>query len=91
MQLCENIIFPTELSLHPVAPRGIHTGRLLSGVLAMLCARLSLRDLGQKKITIIVIVMTGLHKKPQGCGASVASAAGPFTTKKERPTRIYLV
>jgi hypothetical protein len=23
-----------------------------------------------------------LHNKPQGCGASVASAAGPFTTKK---------
>jgi hypothetical protein len=23
-----------------------------------------------------------LHKKPQGCGASVASAAGPFSTKK---------
>jgi hypothetical protein len=22
-----------------------------------------------------------LHGKPQGCGASVASAAGPFTTK----------
>jgi hypothetical protein len=24
-----------------------------------------------------------LHNKPQGCGASVASAAGPFTTKKK--------
>jgi hypothetical protein len=23
-----------------------------------------------------------LHNKPQGCGASVASVAGPFTTKK---------
>jgi hypothetical protein len=34
---------------------------------------------GQK----IIIVITGLHKKPQGCGASVASAAGPFTTKKK--------
>jgi hypothetical protein len=29
------------------------------------------------------IIITGLHKKPQGCGASVASAAGPFTTKNE--------
>jgi hypothetical protein len=38
---------------------------------------------GQKIIIIIVIFITGLHKKPQGCGASVASAAGPFTTKKE--------
>jgi hypothetical protein len=32
-----------------------------------------------KKI-IIFIFITGLHSKPQGCGASVASAAGPFTT-----------
>jgi hypothetical protein len=37
---------------------------------------------GQKIIIIIVIFITGLHKKPQGYGASVASAAGPFTTKK---------
>jgi hypothetical protein len=36
-----------------------------------------------QKIIIIVIFITGSHKKPQGCGASVASAAGPFTTKKE--------
>jgi hypothetical protein len=32
-----------------------------------------------KKKTIFI---TGLHNKPQGCGASVASAAGPFTTQK---------
>jgi hypothetical protein len=38
---------------------------------------------GQKIIIIIVIFITGLRKKPQGCGASVASAAGPFTTKKK--------
>jgi hypothetical protein len=25
-----------------------------------------------------------LHNNPQGCGASVASAAEPFTTKKKR-------
>jgi hypothetical protein len=30
----------------------------------------------------LIIFMTGLHNKPQGCGASVASAAGPFSTKK---------
>jgi hypothetical protein len=30
----------------------------------------------------IIIFITGLHNKPQGCGVSVASAAGPFTTKK---------
>jgi hypothetical protein len=28
------------------------------------------------------ISITGLHNKPQGCGASVASAAGTFTKKK---------
>jgi hypothetical protein len=30
----------------------------------------------------LIIFITGLHKKPQCCGASIASAAGPFTTKK---------
>jgi hypothetical protein len=34
---------------------------------------------GQKTIIIFII---GLYKKPQGRGASVASAGGPFTTKK---------
>jgi hypothetical protein len=33
----------------------------------------------RKKKTVNFI--TGLHKKPQGCGASVASAAGPFSIK----------
>jgi hypothetical protein len=36
----------------------------------------------------LVIFITGLHNKPQGCGASVASAAGPFTTKKATWSRI---
>jgi hypothetical protein len=31
----------------------------------------------------LIIFITGLHNKRQGCGASVASAAGPFTTKKK--------
>jgi hypothetical protein len=31
----------------------------------------------------LIIFITGLHNKPQGCGVSVASAAGPFTTKKK--------
>jgi hypothetical protein len=31
---------------------------------------------------LILIFITGLHNKPEGCGASVASAAGPFTTQK---------
>ena len=28
------------------------------------------------------ILITGLHNKPQGCGASVASAAGPFSANR---------
>jgi hypothetical protein len=40
-----------------------------------------------QKITIIIIVITGLHNKPQGCGASVASAAGSFTPKKKSVCR----
>jgi hypothetical protein len=32
---------------------------------------------------IIIIFIIGLHNKPQGCSASVASAAGPFATKKK--------
>jgi hypothetical protein len=31
----------------------------------------------------LIIFITGLHNKPQDCGASVASAAGPFTAKKK--------
>jgi hypothetical protein len=31
----------------------------------------------------LIIFITGLHKKPQGCGRSVASVAGLFTTKKK--------
>jgi hypothetical protein len=27
----------------------------------------------------LIIFITGLHKKPQGCRAPAASAAGPFT------------
>jgi hypothetical protein len=32
----------------------------------------------------LIIFITGLHIKPLGCGASVASAAGPFTNNKPR-------
>jgi hypothetical protein len=31
----------------------------------------------------LIIFITGLHNKPLGCGASVASAAGPFTAQKK--------
>jgi hypothetical protein len=41
--------------------------------------------LGKGQKIIIFIFIIGLHNKPHGCGASVASAAGPFTTK----TRLY--
>jgi hypothetical protein len=30
----------------------------------------------------LIIFITGLHNKPDDCGASVASAAGPFSIKK---------
>jgi hypothetical protein len=36
----------------------------------------------KKLIVFLFIFIIGLHNKTQGCGASVASAAGPFTTKK---------
>jgi hypothetical protein len=39
---------------------------------------------GGKKV---IIFITGLHNKPQGCGASVASAAGRCTTKTT--TQLY--
>jgi hypothetical protein len=35
----------------------------------------------QVKAKNLIIFITGLHNKPQGCGASVATAAGPFTKK----------
>jgi hypothetical protein len=37
----------------------------------------------EQKIIIILIFIIGLHNKPQGCGASVASAAGSFPLKKK--------
>jgi hypothetical protein len=33
-----------------------------------------------KLIIFLFIFITGLHNKPQGCGTSVASAAGPFSS-----------
>jgi hypothetical protein len=45
----------------------------------------------RKKVIIFLFVfITGLHNKPQGCGASVASAAGPFSTKKKSCNTGYL-
>jgi hypothetical protein len=43
----------------------------------------------------LIIFITGLHNKPLGCGASVSSAAGPFTTKqkktKQRKPEIFVL
>jgi hypothetical protein len=36
----------------------------------------------EKRGKKLIIFITGLHNKPEGCGASVASAAGPSTKKK---------
>jgi hypothetical protein len=38
------------------------------------------KEMDKKIIIIIVIFITGLRKKPQGCGVPVSSAVGPFTT-----------
>jgi hypothetical protein len=38
--------------------------------------------LGIMKILTIFLSITVLHNKPHGCGASVASAAGPITINK---------
>ena len=35
----------------------------------------------KKLIIFLFIFITGLHNKPQGCGGSVVSAAGPFLKK----------
>jgi hypothetical protein len=50
--------------------------------------RCSITRKNEKKLFIFI---TGLHNKPQGYGMPVASAAGPFTTKKkEKNTYCYL-
>jgi hypothetical protein len=36
----------------------------------------------EKLIIFPFIFTTGLHNKPSGCGASIASAAGPFRNRK---------
>jgi hypothetical protein len=48
--------------------------------------RYSIARKNEKKL---IIFITGLHKKPQGCGASVSSAAGPFTTKTKHHTTTF--
>jgi hypothetical protein len=43
------------------------------------------------KTKLIFIFITGLHNKPQGCGASVASAAGPFTTLSSYYNTVHFI
>jgi hypothetical protein len=38
----------------------------------------------KKLIIFLSIFITGLHNKPYDCRATVASAAGPFTTTKAK-------
>jgi hypothetical protein len=67
-----------KVALGQVFPRVLRFSRQFHSTGALLLGK------GQKTIIIIVTIITGLHNKPQGCGASVASAAGPFTTKKNQ-------
>jgi hypothetical protein len=39
----------------------------------------------------LIIFITGIHNTPQGCGASVQSAAGPFTTKEKYFNDFYQI
>jgi hypothetical protein len=39
----------------------------------------------------LIIFIAGLHNKPQGCGASAASAAGPFNTKKTQVRKMIII
>ena len=45
----------------------------------------------EKRKKKLIVFVTGLHNKPLGCGASVESAAGPFTTKKVRLTQCAIL
>jgi hypothetical protein len=60
-----------KVALGQVFPRVLRFSRQFHSIGAPL--------LGKTKKTIIFI--TGLHNKPEGCGASVASTAGFFTKK----------
>jgi hypothetical protein len=44
----------------------------------------------QGKTKKLIFFITGLHNKPQGCSASIASAAGPFSQKKKLLTDMYV-
>jgi hypothetical protein len=44
-----------------------------------------------QKILIIFVFIIGSHNKPYGCSASVASAAGTFTTKNTTAQQFFLL
>jgi hypothetical protein len=47
-------------------------------------------SIAQKNKKTLIVIITGLHNKLQGCSTSVVSAAGPFTTKKKK-TPYYML
>jgi hypothetical protein len=74
-----------KVALGQVFPCQFHsTGAPLIGKGQKIIIIIIIISIIRQKIIIIIIIISiiGLHNKPQGCGASVASAAGPFTTKK---------
>jgi hypothetical protein len=63
-----------------VAPEQVFPLVLQLSPVSFILPLLHYTEKGKKKI----IIITGSHNKPQGCGASIASAAGPFTRKGGR-------
>jgi hypothetical protein len=60
-------------------PGSVHVGFVVDKVAL---GQVFLRVLRFSPVNFVIFI-TGLHKKPQGCRASVASAAGPFATKNK--------
>ena len=65
-----------KVALEQVPP----SPRVLRFSLSVSIHRCSITRKNRKKH--LIIIFTRFHNKSQGCGASVAYAAGPYTTKK---------